>query len=659
MYRYIRITGITLILLLSVRSVHSQYPLAAGSPHGIYIFLDNRIPKDGEIHVQRSAQGKKGENLIAVVEAPGNFDELKDRIHRFEPLFSDLGHYSDRDMRRMWDFIQNYNVIDTLPPVNYPVMHLAAGTAFLDTTAKKGIAFTYTITYYRTGRIMDTKKTNAVSLPVSNDLPVPEFHSMETDQNRVYVDWMVEADPYLYSFRVFRRKNMAGEFSKITPERGFYNKGDSLFLVMNDRSAEPRTVYEYYIEPLDRLENPGKPSDPVVTQDFGQADIPVLRRFDVSQGSDDHTVRLYWQYSDPELVRSISIYRSEIFDSAYSKIAEVPATDSVFTDNVQGAMENYYYYLILQGIMNKSFPSARVGGHAINLMQPSPPREVAAEPVENGVKIYWKHEDPVIMGYYIYRDQGLNDSLQQASGLIPAGGELMSYVDTSKALMGNRSFRYAVIAVNDGYRLSRVSDVVAARPMIATEVLSPSDLHGGFIDGHVILVWDDMNAQDEYLTGYNIYRKEPGSSFSKINETLLLFNTNTFTDTTIDKGKTYDYAVTSRDESGSESSFSKPLNIIIPAGDEIPPAPYGLRVSKGNGAVVLSWPAETAGSSSRIRIYKYEAGQKAAMIAEIAGDNYNYEDKMVSSGHLYFYYLTVVSGAGKESGPGNRASVRY
>ena len=651
---------IAFILLLTAGGAWAQYPLAAGSPHGVYIFLTNRIPKDGYIQVARSGDKKGGENLIATVETPKNQDDLANRIQKVEPLFIDLGHYTDQDISRMWDFIQANTLLDTLPPVNYPVMLLAAGTAYLDQTAKPGIKYTYTITYYRGGSIADTKKTNTVTLPPVVNLPVPEYHSVNADRQKVYIDWLVKEDPYLYSFRVYRRKNMAGEFEKINPERGFYNQGDSLFLVMTDRDISPRTVYEYYAEPLDRLDNPGKACDPVVVSDFMHSDIPVLKQFNVSQGDGDHTVRLYWKFDNPDLVRSIGIFRSEVYDSAYQKIAEVPASDSVYTDHVTDAMENYYYYLVFQGIMNKSFPSAKVGGHSVNLAQPDPPADVAAEPVKGGVKVYWKHENPVVAGYYIYRDQGVNDTLQQLSGLIKANGEMMSYTDTSATLQGNHTYRYAVVAVNDGYRLSSPSEVVAVRPSITTRVLAPSDLHGGYLDGKVILVWDDMNPQDEYLAGYNVYRKGAGEgSYMKINRDLVLFNDNTFTDSTAGGGRKYDYTVTSLDESGSESPYSTALDVVIPGGEELPVPVYDVRISKGTASVFLTWPPESAANSDKFRIYRYEAGQKASRIAEVPGDTFKYEDKSVSKGHLYFYYLTVVTNSGKESGQGNVVSIRY
>jgi len=660
MHKMMKRLALIALFLIPASSLFSQeYPLAAGSPHGIFIFLSNRFPSNGYIQVARSTGNKNRQDLIATIEMPKNLDDLTDRIQTYEALFSDLGHYSDSDIRKMWDFMQVNTVIDTLPPVNYPVMLLAAGTAYLDQDAEPGVKYTYTITYYRSGKISDTKKTNTVSLPPETNLPVPVYHSKNADTRKIYIDWQVDENPYLYSFRVYRRQNMAGDFEKVNVERGFYNKGDSLFLVMNDRTTSPRTVYEYYIEPLDRLANAGKPSSTVVVSGFSRNDIPVIRRFDVSKGSEDHAIRLFWKFINRDLVRSISIYRSEIYDSAYTKIAEVPPADSVFIDHVPGAMENYYYYLVLQGIMNKSYPSARVGGHAVNLSPPAPPAQVAAVPVDGGVKIFWKHENPVVTGYYIYRDQGYNDSLRQASGLIPASMELMSYIDSSSSLDGNHVYHYAVAAVNDGYQLSDLSAVVAARPGKTTGVISPSNLHGGYIDEHVMLVWDDMNPQDEYLAGYHVYRKTPTTSFERIDKDLILFNTNTFSDTTVTPGTEYDYAVASLDESGSESPLSSSLNVKVPGHPDRPEPVFNLRLIRGSGAIILTWPPESADSTSTIRIFRYEPGGQPAQIGEVGGDSFSYQDQTVVKGRLYFYFLLVADQKGNLSVAGNKAEMRY
>ncbi len=81
----IRKLALLIIVLAAGAGLRAQYPLAAGSPGGIYIFLDNRIPKEGSIRVERSSAGKGGENLIATVEAPKNLAGLSERIQQYEP----------------------------------------------------------------------------------------------------------------------------------------------------------------------------------------------------------------------------------------------------------------------------------------------------------------------------------------------------------------------------------------------------------------------------------------------------------------------------------------------------------------------------------------------------------------------------------------------
>jgi len=660
MIKTMRIFLIFLIPVLSSPDGSAQYPLAAGAPSGIYIFLDNHIPKEGYFEVFRSPDGKSSFKSIGRVSAPAGENDLINRIRKYEPVFPDLGRYSRKDMDKMWNYLQKNMVIDTLVPVNYPVMHLAAGTAFLDDHAVRDTKYKYRIDYYENHTLKYSKNTSAVSYPGKFNIAAPTFHSQHTSHHKIYTDWYISSNPYLYAFRVFRRQNMAGDFEKIDVIKGFYNKADSLFLVVNDTTVRPRMVYEYYVEPLDRLGNPGKASSKSAISSFARDDIPIIRRLNVITGKKDHSVVVSWKYDHPQMVRSISIFRSDNYDSGYVKVAEVPATDSIYTDRVTGAMENYYYYLVLQGIMNRSYPSAKVGGHSVNRTVPAPPSDVGAKPVKGGVKIYWTHLNPNITGYYIYRDLGLNDSLQQISSLIKPDREIMSYTDTSAALTGNHTYRYAIRAMNDSYLLSMLSKKVPAQPNIPTVVVSPSNLRGGYSGGKILLVWDNMNTTDEYLLGYNVYRRETGKkNYTRMNTVMLLFNSNTYSDSSLLSGTSYDYAVTAFDESGSESPKSKSYTVKIPTAGTLIDAPSGFRVSRGKGSAILTWTSVGDDNLSKYAVYRYLPGNRPQLLAKVQPDTYTYEDKTVKNGTLYFYYMTAVSKTGRESVPCQTVNIRF
>lgn len=638
---------------------YGQYPLAAGSPQGIFIFLDNHIPSDGHMEIQRAQAGKNRYSSIGSVYAPTTREELAGRIHFYENYFPDLGNYTDADIDRMWKFINKSSVIDTLPPVNYPVMHLAAGTAFLDTIAAENENYQYKITYYKNNSASGTKNTGAVSFPGHPELPVPEIYNQHSNHKQIFIEWYIKPVPELFSFRVYRRQNMAGEFKRIDVIRGFYNREDSLFLIMQDTLLHPDFVYEYYIETLDRLNNPGASSEIAHTSSFSREDVPLITHFDISKGREDHTVDLHWNFDHHDLVRSISIMRSQEYDSGYVKIAEVPPIDSLYTDHVKGASENYYYYLVLEGIMDRGFPSAVVNGMAENHSNPLPPEDVGAEPAENGIKIYWTHLDPSVTGYYVYRDNGLNDSLQQITGLIKPANELASYLDTSSVLSGNKLYRYAIRSVNDGYLLSALSDTVAGQPLMAIPPVTPVNLRGGFSGGKVYLIWDDLNEDDQYLAGYNIYRKSGHDDFEVLNSQILSFSNNTYTDSTISSGINYAYAITSLNSSGMESSRSLALNIFIPdtAREIIPPG--GFRLSRTDRSVILTWYPGKEENLNAFKIYRYLPGKSPELLATVSADTFSYTDNAVESGNLYFYFLTAESVNGKESEPTNPKNIKY
>jgi hypothetical protein len=76
----------------------------------------------------------------------------------------------------------------------------------------------------------------------------------------------------------------------------------------------------------------------------------------------------------------------------------------------------------------------------------------------------------------------------------------------------------------------------------------------------VVLSW---NASTSTVSGYNVYRSTvSGSSYTKINSSLVAGLT--YTDSTVQSGKTYYYVTTAVDSSNSESAFSNEVSAPIP-----------------------------------------------------------------------------------------------
>ena len=88
-------------------------------------------------------------------------------------------------------------------------------------------------------------------------------------------------------------------------------------------------------------------------------------------------------------------------------------------------------------------------------------------------------------------------------------------------------------------------------------------LQGSAVPVGIQLSWNPPVSEDDPIAGYNIYRSQEGSSqFQLLNQSL---NSPTaYTDSTVQTGQTYNYYVTSVDNSGMESTPSNTTSVAVP-----------------------------------------------------------------------------------------------
>jgi len=75
--------------------------------------------------------------------------------------------------------------------------------------------------------------------------------------------------------------------------------------------------------------------------------------------------------------------------------------------------------------------TARVFGLPKSSKAPIPPVQVKAEALSNGVKLSWKNTENFIEGFWVYRTNGMNDSLRLVSSLIKERKPFTTFYDTT------------------------------------------------------------------------------------------------------------------------------------------------------------------------------------------------------------------------------------
>ncbi len=631
-------------------------PVARASEKGVWIYLGNVVPKNFSYTVERKIQNTNRYETLGKASLVKSLNELEALNQKWSPSFSKLDMLSQNEVQLIWNYLQKNKTTDSLVSDNLPVMHLLAGTAFLDTKVRNNQSYIYRITAFdENGNPKGTQETPPVTWPASPQMPAVQFFQNRYADGKMIVEWKTKELKDLAHFNVYRTVFGKDEFDKIKVEKGFYNNNDSLVLLAIDTIGRQPVWYEYEIEPVDIYGNAGARGGLCAGGSLSGNYVPPAGYLKAVGLKENHQIKLTWRYENKKYLTGISIMRSMRYDAGYQRIATVQATDTSYVDIVPESGENFYYYLLLNSAGEEAMPTAKVfATYTNNNIKPGPPNEIDAVKAPEGIRIYWKNEEPFINGFFVYRRMNTTEPFVQVSSLIPAGEVVNSFTDTSRQLQGGEVYEYVVRSRNEDNQLSANSDTVSATPGVKTALTSPVNLRFRSEDDRITIIWDDMQAWEPDLLGYKVYRKAGDESFVKMNNDSLQPSKNFYVDSAVQSGIHYSYAVSGYDISGNESAKATIEGLAI--SENLPATPSGIQLSITDNAVYITW-GQIAGEVSAINIYRFTAGQQPKLIATV-DDADSYTDKNVSKGTLYFYQLSSVNKDRKEGTLSDKVAVR-
>ncbi|MGB8952312.1 MAG: hypothetical protein WCC06_06570 [Candidatus Aminicenantales bacterium] len=190
-----------------------------------------------------------------------------------------------------------------------------------------------------------------------------------------------------------------------------------------------------------------------------------------------------------------------------------------------------------------------------------PPFQVEAAVFEDRIELKWaapqentdRSTPAAVKGYNIYRAEGEN--MPRLLNSAPVS-------DTQhgdKEFLFGRNYRYFIRASaseSAPYLESEDSAVIEVLPRDVFAPAPPSGLEAVSSTGLVTLIWEANREKD--IAGYKVWRKEEGRDACVLLTPEPILE-NTFTDTAVEKGRRYEYAITALDRSGNESQKSEPV----------------------------------------------------------------------------------------------------
>ena len=308
-------------------------------------------------------------------------------------------------------------------------------------------------------------------------------------------------------------------------------------------------------------------------------------------------------------------------DGVEISLNEEQKSSRSFTDSplIYDTMYTYTARTVINGFQSEdSFPAQVTTASLV------PDALVGTSVSPTQINLVWEAPLGNATSYNIYRDDGTGSVLLQANILEEA------YSDNS--VSGNTLFEYVVTGVDDSGQESVASNIASNAP----KPEPPTSLTAESVSTNQIdLSWPVVADADSY----KIYRKlssEPGFPVTPLASP----GTNSYADTTVIAGFSYDYQV------GVTIGFEDSIEFATDSDTAFPAAPV-LQSAAVNGTstsrIDLSW-ASPGGDITSYIVYR----GSTALATGSTSTSYN--DTGVAAGTQYSYTVTAVAG-GRESAP--------
>ena len=646
------------IVFLWTPFLHAQESKIYETPTGFFVRLGNDLPRNFTYRISRR-HGDESFVKIAEVGIPSTQEEYRQRLHLGKLQFAKLAEPNENQIEHIWEQISKSSAGDRLPFTSQVIETMAVGLAWHDTIVQNGRTYQYKIERVADGQITASQLTErkVYVTPTEVELPMPVFFKHNLYLENLNMRWLLLRKKGIAGIEVFRQDNLRGDYRLISIPIGYAQNLDSTFVHVDDTLAEKYQVYEYKLRPFDQFGNPGAFSKVTKIVNITQNDFPFLRSFN-AVALKDRQIKLKWSMDFKPFIRSIKILRSMSFDSAFVEIGEVSPRDSTYIDILPVSMENYYYRLKINGPENVSISTSSTFVLYESDLEPDPPTGLTASEVEGGVQLEWEDHQRNVFGYYIFRRESDSGFIQVSDPIHFNKDGKYQYTDTTTSLHGDRFYDYTIKTISDSYVLSQFSDTLSARPGIVVPIAAPKNFRGRGADGKVYLFWDDLSFSDKNLMGYKLFRK--GSyedNFTVLHDSLLNANINHFIDSTVQLGYAYQYMVKSYNYFGSESDTSKLLQFQFYL--NLPTPPPNIKAQKISEGIRIVWGEVLANDIGSFRLYKYREGEKPVLVSTLPADRHDFLDSQVTSGQLYFYYVTSSNKHEIEGRPSEAVTVRY
>ncbi|MCO5230350.1 MAG: hypothetical protein M9958_04245 [Chitinophagales bacterium] len=646
--------NILILLVLIIGSyVSAQEKFAFPGPKGVFVYLGKEIPNGVKVEsIQLSRkEGNDSFKKLINLKCATTEQEFITKAKDATKYFPDFNFPSDSSLNIIWQRASKYGLLDSATNwALHPAVRMALGVLYYDLEVKENLKYAY--------QYKDITSTD-VSFPFHPKFDSVSLNMYQYDENGLYLRFQSLGNNPPRSFKVYKY-NDAQQPEEVFGVRNQYRFKDTTFYILVDKNSTKGKKYQYSLIGVDQYGNTSYGAAPIIVnlQDFSTV---IFNRTKANRAKDFLGITLNWEISDISNVKSIHIFRSTNFDKDFVEVGVMRANDTTFTDDNIEPDKVYYYYLQITDATNTiKKTSAKFFDFGFDTQKPITPIITSAEGMPNGVRLNVSIPDYFIAGFRVFRSEnGSSDfSVIADMVLIHPDSSTATFFDTSSTMSGRVFYNYKIQSENTSHIVSDMSNTVQVRPEMSANVASPTQFIAYFQDSSINLFWEDMRRNDNFVSGYKIYKKENNnSSFVTLLSADSIYEGNRFVDKNYETGKIYNYEVESIDLFGYPSKERAVAQVSVP--EVLPLAPVISGAINLPDGILLEWTQPNDVNLSKYKIYRYQRGEQPLSITVLDIDKESFLDKTAKSGELYFYTITSLDKMNRESKESLEVGVRH
>ncbi|MDR3711036.1 MAG: fibronectin type III domain-containing protein [Capsulimonadaceae bacterium] len=492
-------------------------------------------------------------------------------------------------------------------------------TTFTNAGLSNGTTYYYEVTAYDAGgESVKSNETSAITIPAA-----PINLSATGGATSISLTWT--ASTGASSYNIYRGTSSGGEVKISTTPATVTST------TYSDTSVTSGDTYFYEVTAVNNTPAESSRSNEVSVSATTTPSAPSGLSATVPSGGLAQVV-LAWSAPSTGTVATYNIYRSATSTPyTWTQVTAVPSTSTGYTDSSVSLAKVYYYEITAVNGSGVESSASNVASATTPLAAPT---GLTATGGTQQVVLAWTAVSGAT-SYDVYRSLTSGGEAQVQTGVTTT-----SYTDSS--LTPGTTYYYEVTAVYSGVESARSTEknttTIPAAPSLNTPVPGI---------GQVGLSWTPPSSGPA-PSSYNIYRSTtPGAEVdvkSGVTST-------SYADTTVSAGTTYYYEVTAVN-AGVESPKSAPEQ----SATTYPAAPSGLVATGGQAKVSLTWTASTGASSYNIFRGTSLGGEAQITTSPVTVTTTSYTDLAVSTGTVYYYYVTAVGASGQSSGSNEQSA---